>query len=56
MRGGSLLAWHVRGAAGPQCDRHELLLGVKADEDELDSSEAAMDASSSSSSPTASSS
>ena len=49
MRGGSFLAWHVRGAAGPQCDRHELLLGVKAEEDELDSSEAAMDASSSSS-------
>ena len=39
MRGGScLLAWHVRGAAGPQCDRHELLLGVKADDDEFDSS------------------
>ena len=47
MRGGSFLAWHVRGAAGPHADRHELLLGVNAEEDDIEAAD--------SSSPSASS-
>lgn len=46
VSGGSFLAWHVRGAAGPHVDRHELLLGVNAEDEDMEAAD-----SSSSSSP-----
>ena len=56
VSGGSFLAWHVRGAAGPHVDRHELLLGVNAEEDEMEAADCSSSSSSSSSFSTYSSS
>ena len=49
VRGGSFLAWHVRGAAGPHVDRHELLLGVNAEDDDIEAADSSSSSSSSSS-------
>ena len=39
VSGGSFLAWHVRGAAGPHVDRHELLLGVNAEDEDMEAAD-----------------
>ena len=36
VSGGSFLAWHVRSAAGPHVDCHELLVGVNAEDEDID--------------------